>query len=125
MTLKLVRRKKVKAAAGRKKKSEMEKFADAIDVQIRIANGETVKQGRGTARSWMEDGSAFGVKNVLNAKVGKTSLYPKSAYAVDMKQPKPPMNELRDLKEAVLVGKLNNRIYAILRKQKKRGAAKK
>ena len=125
MVLKLIRKKKVKAAAGRKKKSEMEKFANAIDVQIRIASGETVKQGRGTAKSWLEDGSAFGVEKVLIARIGKTPLYPKSAYVVDMKQKKPPLNELNELKEAVLTGKLNNRIYAILRGQKRKVAAKK
>ena len=125
MSLKLVRRKKAKGTAGRKKKSETEKFADAIDVQIRIADGETVKQGRGTAKSWMEDGSAFGVDKILNAKVGKTPLHSKSAYVVDMKQKKPPLKELKELKEAVLAGKLTNRVNAILREQKKKSAAKK
>ncbi len=124
MSLKMVRRMKVKTTAGSKKKSETEKFADAIDVQIRIANGEKVKQGRGTAKSWMEDGSDFGVDKVLNAKIGKTPLHSKSAYVVDMKQKMPPLKELKELKTAVVAGKLTNRVNAILREQKKKAAAK-
>jgi hypothetical protein len=82
--------------------------------QIGSSDGETVKQGRGTATSWMKDGSACGVEKILNSKV---------AYAVDMKQPKPPLNELNELKEAVLTGKFNNRISAILREQRKKEAS--
>ena len=63
MALKLVRRKKAKPAASgrRSKKSEIEKFKDAIDVQLRLAAGEQVKKGKGYAKSWMEDGESYGV----------------------------------------------------------------
>ena len=78
MVLKLVRKKKVKPkVARRKKKSEIDKFKDAIDVQLRLASGEKVKKGRGFVKSWMEDGKEYGVKNVLVPRVGKRALYPK------------------------------------------------
>ncbi len=87
MALKLVRKKKVKpATAGRRKKSETEKFKDAIGVQLRLASGEKVKRGRGFTKSWMEDGKAYGVEKVLAPRVGNRPLYPRSALVVDMKQ---------------------------------------
>ena len=45
MALKLVRKKKgMPAAVGRKKKSEIDKFTDATDVQLRLAAGEKGKK---------------------------------------------------------------------------------
>ena len=125
MALKLVRKKKVKPAAtgGRKKKSEIAKFKDAIEVQLRLADGEQVKKGRGLAKSWVEDGEAYGVEMVLVPRVGNHRLYPKSAIVIDGKQKKPPAKELKDLLAQVDDGKLTNRIYAALR-QKKSAAAK-
>ena len=126
MALKLVRKKKVKpAAAGRRKKSEIEKFKDAIDVQLRLASGEKVKKGRGFAKSWMEDGEEYGVEKILAPRVGTRLLYPKSAIAVDMKQNKPPTKELKELRKFVADGKLAKPIYRALQKQKKAVAAKK
>ena len=126
MALKLVRKKKAKpAAAGRRRKSEVEKFKDAVDVQLRVASGEKVKKGRGLAKSWLEDGKEFGVEGVLVPRVGNRSLYPKSALVVDMKQKKPPINELKELRQLAEAGKLSNRIYVTLRKPKKAVAAKK
>ncbi len=120
MALKLVRKKKVKpAAAGRRKKSEIEKFKNAIDVQLRLASGEKVKKGRGFAKSWMEDGKEYAVEKVLAPRVGTRLLYPKSALVVDMKQKKPPTKELKELGGLVADGKLTHRIYLALRKQKK------
>ncbi len=125
MALKLVRKKKVKpAAAGRRKKSEIEKFKDVIDVQLRLASGEKVKKGKGFAKSWMQDGKEYGVEKVLVPRVGNRPLYPKSALVVDMKQMKPPTKELKELRESAADGKLSNRIYA-LRKRKKAVAVKK
>ncbi len=112
------------AAAGRRKKSEIEKFKDAIDVQLRLASGEKVKKGKGFAKSWMEDGEKYGVEKVLVPRVGNRSLYPKSALVVDMKQNKPPTKELKELRGLAADGKLSNRIYA-LRKRKKAVAVKK
>ncbi len=98
MALKLVRKKKVKsAAAGRRKKSVIEKFKDAIDVQLRLASGEKVKKGRGFAKSWMEDGEEYGVENILVPRVGTRLLYREFALVVDMKQQKPPTQELKEL----------------------------
>ena len=126
MALKLVRKKKVKpAAAGRRKKSEIEKFKDAIDVQLRLASGEKVKKGKGFAKSWMEDGKEYGVEKVLVPRVGNHPLYPKSALVVDMKQKKPPTKELKELRGLAADGKLSNSIYMALRKQKKAVAVKK
>jgi len=126
VALKLVRKKKVKpAAAGRRKKSEIEKFRDAIDVQLRLASGETVKKGKGFAKSWMEDGKEYGVEKVLVPRVGNRPLYLKSALVVDMKQKKPPTKELEELRGLAADGKLSNRVYMALRKQKKAGAVKK
>ena len=126
MALKLVRKKKVKpAAAGRRKKSEIEKFKDAIDVQLRLASGEKVKKGKGFAKSWMEDGKEYGVEKVLVPRVGNRPLYPKSALVVDMKQKKPPTKELKELRGLAADGKLSNSIYMALRKQKKAVAVKK
>ena len=126
MALKLVRKKKAKpAAAGRRKKSEIEKFKDAIDVQLRLASGEKVKKGKGFAKSWMEDGEEYGVEKVLVPRVGNLPLYPKSALVVDMKQKEPPTKELKELHGLAADGKLSNRIYLTLRKQKKAVAVKK
>ena len=56
MGLKLVRKKKAKPAApGRRKSSEIKKFLDAVDVQLRLASGDKVKKGKGFANSWMVD----------------------------------------------------------------------
>ena len=125
MALKLVRKKKVKpAAAGRRTTSEIEKFRNAVDVQLRLASGEQVKKGRGLAKSWMVDGTEYGVAKVLVPRVGNRPLYPKSALVVDMKQKRPPTKELKELAGLADDGKLSNRIYATLRKQKKAVAAK-
>ncbi len=126
MALKLVRKKKVKpAAAGRRKKSEIEKFKDAIDVQLRLASSEKVKKGKGFAKSWMEDGKQYGVEKVLAPRVGNRPLYSRSALVVDMKQKKPPTKELKELRGLAADGKLSNRINMALRKQKKAVAVKK
>ncbi len=125
MALKLVRKKKVKpVASGRKKKSEIEKFKDAIDVQLRLASGEKVKKGRGIAKSWMVDGKECGVEKVLVPRVGNRPRYGKSAITVDMKQKKPPTNELKELRGLVADGKLTKQIYR-LRKRKAVAAKKK
>ncbi len=125
MALKLVRKKKVKpGAAGGGKKSEIERFTDAIEVQLRLASGEKVKKGRGFAKSWMDDGKEYGVEKVLVPRVGNRRLYPKSALVVDLKQKKPPTNELKELRELAAGGKLTNRIYLALRKKKKAVAVK-
>ncbi len=126
MALKLVRKKKVKpAAAGRGKKSEIEKFKDAIDVQLRLASSEKVKKGKGFAKSWMEGGKEYGVEKVLVPRVGNRPLYSKSALVVDMKQKKPPTKELKELRGLAADGKISNRIYMALRKRKKAVAVKK
>jgi hypothetical protein len=126
VALKLVRKKRVKpAAAGRRKKSEIEKFKDAIDVQLRLASGEKVKKGKGFAKSWMEDGKEYGVEKALVPRVGNRPLYSKSALVVDMKQKKPPTKELKELRGLAADAKLSNRIYMALRKRKKAVAVKK
>ena len=126
MALKLIRKKKVRpVAAGRRKKSEIEKFKDAINVQLRLASGEKVKKGKGLAKSWMDSGKAYGVEKVLVPRVGNRPLYPKSALVVDMKQKNPPTTELNELRALAVAGKLSNRIYMSLRKQKKAVAGKK
>ena len=117
MALKLVRKKKVKLVS--RGKSEIEKFTDAIDVQLRLAAGEKVKKGRGTAKSWMRDGAEYGVAKVLVPRVGNRLFYRRSAIAVDMKQKTPPTNELMELKRLAASGKLSNKIYAALQKPKK------
>ena len=126
MALKLVRKKKAKpAAAGRRKTSEIQKFKDAVDVQLQLASGEKVKKGKGLAKSWMEDGKQYGVDKVLVPRVGNRPLYPKSALVVDMKQKIPPTKELRELRGLTVDGKLSNRIYMTLGKQKKAVAVQK
>ncbi len=124
MALKLVRKKTAKPASGRKKKSEIEKFKDAVEVQLRLASGEKVKKGRGIAKSWMGDGKGYGVEKVLVPRVGNRPLYGKSAIAVDMKQMKPPTNELKELRGVVADRKLIKQIYR-LRKKKAVAATKK
>ncbi len=124
MALKLVRKKKAKpVASGRQKKSEIEKFKDAVDVQLRLASGEKVKKGRGIAKSWMVDGKEYGVEKVLVPRVGNRPLYGKSAITVDMKQKKPPTNELEELRKLVADRKLIKQIYRL--RKKKAVAAKK
>jgi hypothetical protein len=124
MALKLVRKKKAKPASGRKKKSEIEKFKDAIDVQLRLASGEKVKKGKGIAKSWMVEGKEYGVEKVLVPRAGNRPLYGKSAITVDMKQKKPPTNELKELRGLVAARKLDKQIYR-LRKRKAVAAKKK
>ncbi len=125
MALKLVRKKIVKpTAASRRKKSEIEKFRGAVDVQLRLASGEKLKKGRGFAKSWMADGKEYGVEKVLLPRVGNRRLYPKSAHVVDMKQKKPPTKELKELRGLAADGKLSNRIYMALRKRTKAVAVK-
>ena len=121
MALKLVRKKK--ATSVSRKKSEITKFMDAVDVQLRLATGAKVKKGRGSAKSWMQDGADYGVATVLVPRVGNRPLYRDSAIVVDMKQKAPPTNELKDLRKRAVSGKLSNSIYRALRKPKK--AAKK
>jgi hypothetical protein len=124
MALKLVRKKKAKpVASGRKKKSAIEKFKDAVEVQLRLASGEKVKKGRGIAKSWMGDGKEYGVEKVLVPRVGNRPLYGKSAITVDMKQKKPPTKELKELRGLVADGKLTKQIYRL--RKKKAVAAKK
>ncbi len=124
MALKLVRKKTATAdAAGRRKKGEIGKFKDAIEVQLRLASGEDVKKGKGIAKSWMEDGQEYGVAKVLIPRVGNVPLYNRSAIVVDMKQKKPPTNELKELLARAADGKLAGPIYKAARK-KKAGAAK-
>ncbi len=126
MALKRVRKKKAKSAvAGRKKKSQIEKFKDAIDVQLRLASGEKVKKGKGFSKSWMRDGKEYGLEKILAPRVGTRLLYPKSVLVVDMKQKKPPTQELKELRRLVAGGKLSTGIYKALRKQKKAVAVKK
>ena len=117
MALKLVRKKMVRSASRRK--SEITKFTDAVDVQLRLAAGEKVRKGRGSAKSWMQDGAVYGAEKVLVPRVRNRTLYRQSAIVVNMKQKAPPTIELRELKKAAVSGKLSNRIYAALRKPKK------
>ncbi len=125
MALKLVRKKKAKpVASGRKKKSEIEKFKDAIDVQLRLASGEKVKKGRGIAKSWMVDGKEYGVEKVLVPRAVNRPLYGRSAITVDMKQKNPPTKELKELRGLVAARKLDKQIYR-LRKRKAVAAKKK
>ena len=124
MALKLVRlKKKLSASKGPKKKTAVDKFADAIDVQLRLAAGETVKQGRGTAKSWAVDGSAYGEAFILLPTIGKTPLWPKAAMPLKSNSSKDVTAALNSLKSEVAGGKMNNRIHAVIRSQKK--AAKK
>lgn len=122
MALKLVRKKKANPAG--RKKGEIAKFMDAVDVQLRLAAGEKVKAGRGRAKSWMEDGADYGVANVLIPRVRNRLLYRDSAIVVNMKQKTPPTNELKELKKRAASRKLSNRIYAALRKPKKAAGKK-
>ncbi len=113
------------AAAGRRKTSEIQKFKDAVDVQLRLASGEKVKKGKGFAKSWMGDGKEYGVEKVLVPRIGNRPLYARSALVVDMKQKKPPTKELKELLGLAADGKLSNRIYLASRKQKKAVAGQK
>ncbi len=124
MALKYVRKKTAKSTAGRKK-SVIEKFGDTIEVQLRLASGEKVKKGKGYARSWMQDGAEYGVEKVLVPRIGNRPLYVRKAISVDMKQDKPPTNELKELRGMVADGKLGNQIYMASQKRKKAVAAKK
>ncbi len=125
MALKLVRKKTAMPVSSRKKKSAIEKFKDAIEVQLHLASGEKVKKGRGIAKSWMVDGKEYGVEKVLVPRVGNRPLYGKSAITVDMKQKNPPTKELKELRKLVAAGKLHKQIYTSLRKRKAVAAKKK
>ena len=107
MVLKLVRKTKTAAVSGSRKKTASEKFIDAIDVQVQIAQGKKVKAGKGFAKSWAEDGGPYGVERVLKPRVGNRYLYPKSAIEVDTKKTNPPTAELEELRSKAAAGKLN------------------
>ena len=120
MALKLVRMKKRLSASKKpQKKTDVEKFSDAIDVQLRLAAGETVKQGRGTAKSWVVDGTAYGEAFILLPTIGKTPLWPKAAMPLKSNNAKDVTAALNSLKSEVSDGKMNNRIYAVIRSRKK------
>ncbi len=123
MALKLVRKKKVKATVASQKKSEVDKFGDAIEAQLRSLKGEKIKVGRGTLKSWLGDGTEYGCKLVLAPVVGKMPLYGVSAIMVDDSAKNPGEKELNELLKTVRDGKMNNRIYAAIRAAKK-GKAK-
>ena len=123
MALKLVRKKKaMTATAGRRRKGEIAKFKDAIEVQLRLASGKEVNKGKDLAKSWMVDGEEYGVSKVLIPRVGSVPLYSRSAIAVDMKQKKPPTNELKELLARVGDGKLVGPIYKAARKKRAKAA---
>ena len=125
MALKLVRmKKKLSASTKSRKKTEVEKFSDAIDVQLRLAAGETVKQGRGAAKSWVSDGATYGEKFVLLPKIGKSLLWPKAGMPLKSDSTKDVTAALNGLKAEVASGKFNNRIYAVIRSQKKKAGKK-
>lgn len=125
MALKLVRmKKKLSASKKSRKKTDVEKFSDAIDVQIRLAAGETVKQGRGTVKSWVSDGATYGEKFVLLPKIGNTRLWPKAAMPLNSDSQKDVTAVLSSLKAEVADGKMYNRIYAVIRSQNKKTAKK-
>ena len=125
MALKLVRqKKKLSVSKKSQKKSEVEKFSDAIDVQLRLASGEIVKLGRGTAKSWVADGADYGEKFVLLPRIGKTLLWAKAAMPLNSDSAKDVTTALNSLKAEVADGKFNNRIYAVIRSQKKKAAKK-
>lgn len=125
MALKLVRmKKKLSASKKSHKKTEVEKFLDAIEVQLRLATGETVKQGRGAAKSWVADGADYGEKFVLLPKIGKSLLWPKAGMPLKSDSTKDVTAALNGLKAEVASGKFNNRIYAVIRSQKKKAGKK-
>ncbi len=119
MPLKLVRKKKVKSASGSTKLTIMEKFEKSIAEQIRLANGEAVKAGRGVLKTWIQDGAAYDCKAVLVPVIGKAPLYGKSAIQIDDSKKKPGVAELTELLEQVQNGKMRNRVYTAIRASKK------
>ena len=81
----------------------------------------SIKQGRGAAKSWVVDGSDYGEKFVLLPKIGKSLLWSKTAVPLKSDGTKDVTSTLNTLKTEVASGKFNNRIYAVLRSQKKAG----
>jgi len=125
MALKLVRmKKKLSASKKSHKKTEVEKFLDAIEVQLRLATGETVKQGRGAAKSWVADGADYGEKFVLLPKIGNTLLWPKAAMPLKSDSESDVTAALVGLRSEAASGSMKNRIYAVIRSQKKKAAKK-
>ena len=112
--LRLVRKKRrVAGAKGSRKKTDVEKFISAIDVQLRLAQGQKVRKGRGVARSWMVDGNAYGVGRILVPRVGTKQLYGKSAIVVDASRANPPTAELNELRSRAVEGKLTAKINRV------------
>ena len=120
MAIKLVRIKKKKGSkAASAKMSEVDKFIAAIELQKRIAGGEQVKQGKGFARSWIEDGESFGEKKVLRPRIGNVLLWEKAAMPVKSADGLAELNVLLDKAKS---DRLNSRIYSILRAARKKAA---
>ena len=117
-----VRKKKARPKATAKRKTVSEKFVDLIDVQLRLAKGEKVNQGRGTAASWMQDGNEYGVGKVLIPRIGRKPVWDKIAFVVNTKQPKPPTNELQELRREVVAGRYFTKLRLSMptRKRKKK-----
>ena len=117
MALKLVRQKKAAAQGRAKRKTNAQKFADECNLQIRTLKGETVKRGRGSVRSWLQDGTEYNVEKVLVPVVNKKPLYGKSAIQVQSRDGVP---ELEELKSQVLVGKLAAKVNALYKAEGKK-----
>ena len=81
------------------------------------------KKRAGTAKSWVADGSAYGEAFILLPMIGKTPLWAKAAIPLNSNSAKDVTAALNSLMTEVADGKMNNRIYAIIRSRKK--AAKK
>ena len=136
---KLVSKSKPKTARNKpRKKSEPEKFKEAIEEQIRLCKRARRKDGRYKSsrpfpKSWIEDWSdkGYGLVMVPRLRLGKRQIpfwankngSPKGT-PVDMGQKHPGQAELIDLCERVTEGRYNSRIYIRLREERKKSAAK-
>ena len=120
----------VAAATKPKRLTNAQRFADEIDDQIKIARGERIKAGGGHKKSWLPDGTAYGVKSILVPEVNGKTLFPASTYAVTSNGETliPASNyivtsvngvkELGELRNKVMAGKLAAKVNALYTKPK-------
>ena len=108
----------------------VQRFANEIGDQIKIARGESIIAGGGLKKSWLRDGTAHGVKSILVPELNGKTLFPLSTYAVTSNGETlfpastyiitslTGVRELEELKRKVLAGKFAAKVNALYTKPK-------
>ena len=113
------------AAPKPKRLTNAQRFVDEIDAQIEIASGKRINAGGGHKKSWLRDGTPYGVKSILVPEVNGKTLFPPSTYAITSNGETlfpastyiitsiSGVKELEELRRKVLAGKLAAKVNAL------------